>query len=308
MQSLSALVSEHVTLAVFAMTLASRLGLPVPAPAVLILAGAWAAAGHANAAVLVGAAIVANLAGDGVWFMAGRRHGHRMLGLLCRISLSPDSCVRRTESFMMKWGAASLIAAKFVPGISLIAAPMAGAIGMSLAAFVTFDVAASALWSVTYLGIGLLLSEQVENALDIMAKTGTSAVAVALLLLAGFLGYRYWRRVRLLRSLAMPRATVDDVLAAMRSGAPLLIVDARLTAQRSEGHNSIPGSVSLEEVVTAREAGLLAADLEAVVYCDCPNEVSAASLARKLSASGMTKVRPLAGGFDAWLDANQRVS
>lgn len=305
-QSLSALIGEHVTLAVFVMTLASRLGLPVPAPAVLLLAGAWASAGHARPAALVLVALVASLAGDGVWFMIGRKHGLRMLRLLCRISLSPDSCVRRTESFMMKWGSASLVAAKFLPGISLIAAPMAGAIGMSMTAFVAFDVAASALWSVFYIGIGLLFNEQVEYALQILTRTGASATGVALALLAGFLGYRYWRRARLIRSLAMPRATSDELRAAMRSGAPLLILDARLPMPRN--HCVIPGSVSLDVFLTAREAGLSASGLESIVYCDCPNEYSSASLARKLLDSGMTNVRPLAGGIDDWWGASRRAN
>lgn len=306
MQSLSALIGGHVTWAVFAMTLASRLGLPVPAPAVLVLAGAWASAGHAEPATLICVALVASLAGDGVWFMIGRKHGLRMLRLLCRISLSPDSCVRKTESFMMKWGSASLVAAKFLPGISLIAAPMAGAIGMSVVAFVAFDVAASALWSIFYVGIGLLFDEQVEYALQILARTGASVAGTALALLAGFLGYRYWRRARLIRSLAMPRATSTEVLAAMQSGAPLLILDARLPMPRNR--RVIPGSISLDVFLTAREAGLVASDIESVVYCDCPNEYSSASMARKLLASGMTKVRPLAGGIDDWWGANQRAS
>ena len=91
----------------------------------------------------MGSSIVANVAGDGIWFVAGRRHGHRVMKLLCRISLSPDSCVRQSESLIVRWGGNSLIAAKFLPGVSVVAAPMAGALGMSWTRFLSFEVAAA---------------------------------------------------------------------------------------------------------------------------------------------------------------------
>src|SRR6267142_6693518 len=102
----------------------------------------------------LGSSIVANVAGDGIWFVAGRRHGHRVMKLLCRISLSPDSCVRQSESLIVRWGGNSLIAAKFLPGVSVVAAPMAGALGMSWTRFLSFEVAAAAIWTMVFLALG----------------------------------------------------------------------------------------------------------------------------------------------------------
>ena len=126
MSQLLALVIAHGTLLVFAATLAARIGAPVPAAPVLVLAGGLAAMGQLSWFAALAAAIVANIIGDGLWFWAGRHYGSRVLRLLCRISLSPDSCVRQSEAFILRWGGSSLIAAKFIPGISVVAPPMAG--------------------------------------------------------------------------------------------------------------------------------------------------------------------------------------
>lgn len=116
---------------VFVATLATRLGAPVPAVPFLIVAGGLTFGGQVSFLAVTLAAVLGNILGDGVWFIAGRRWGYRVMRLLCRISLSPDSCVKHSESILGRWGGLSLIAAKFVPGVSVVAPPMAGALGMS---------------------------------------------------------------------------------------------------------------------------------------------------------------------------------
>ena len=129
MSSLLSLVIEYGVGLVLVVTLAARVGLPVPAAPFLVIAGALAAGGQISWVAALLAAIAGNIVGDGLWFWAGRRWGYRVLTLLCKISISPDSCVRQSESFILRWGGSSLLAAKFVPGISVVAPPMAGALG-----------------------------------------------------------------------------------------------------------------------------------------------------------------------------------
>ena len=128
MHDLVALLLAHGALIVFAVTLAARIGAPVPASPLLVVAGSLVEAGQISLAAVLAVSIAANVIGDGIWFGAGRRYGYQVLKLLCRISMSPDSCVRQSESFITRWGGSSLIAAKFVPGVSVVAAPMSGAL------------------------------------------------------------------------------------------------------------------------------------------------------------------------------------
>ena len=157
MDTLLALAAQHGVLLVFAATFAARLGLPVPAAPVLVMAGALGMAGASGQITVIAGAIVANLLGDAVWFVAGRRHGYRVMRVLCRLSLSPDSCVRQSENFIARWGGGALVAAKFVPGVSTIAAPMAGALGMSTARFLAFDTVGAALWTTVFLALGIVM-------------------------------------------------------------------------------------------------------------------------------------------------------
>ena len=153
MAQLMSLLVQNAILVVFVASFAARLGLPVPAAAVLVVTGALLAAGDVSVVGVVLAAVIANLLGDGAWFYAGRRFGYRFMRLLCRISLSPDSCVRRGESLISDWGGMSLVAAKFVPGVSVVAPPMAGALGMSVRRFIGFDVGAALVW----IGCGIVV-------------------------------------------------------------------------------------------------------------------------------------------------------
>jgi membrane protein DedA with SNARE-associated domain len=167
MAQLMSLLVQNAILVVFIASFAARLGLPVPAAAVLVVTGALLAAGDVSVIGVVLAAVIANLLGDGAWFYAGRRFGYRFMRLLCRISLSPDSCVRRGESLISDWGGMSLVAAKFVPGVSVVAPPMAGALGMSVRRFISFDIGAALVWTGLFLGLGWLFRNQIQDVLAV---------------------------------------------------------------------------------------------------------------------------------------------
>jgi membrane protein DedA with SNARE-associated domain/rhodanese-related sulfurtransferase len=285
---------------VFVVTLGARLGAPVPAAPLLVVAGGLSAGGQLSAPGVLLAALAANLIGDAAWFVAGRRHGYRILRLLCRISLSPDHCVRQSESLILRWGGASLIAAKFVPGVSVVAAPMAGAMAMPWGHFLLYGLVAAGVWSLLFLGLGLVFHQQIQQVLEVLASTGTVALLLLALAVAALVAWRFWRRRRALRDLAMPRVTAAELRGLLdRADAPV-VVDVRTLASLQADGRRIPGArhVPLEQV--QRFAAELPSGREVVVYCDCPNDASAVQAARLLLGQGVTRVRPLSGGLDAW--------
>ena len=318
MHDLIALVIAHGAWLVFVVTFAARLGVPVPAAPLLVIAGALAV-GSSNAAAgaaltIFGLAIVANLLGDTAWFWAGRRHGYKVLKLLCRISISPDSCVRQSETFITRWGGASLIAAKFVPGVSVVAPPMAGALGMSALAFLGWETLAAALWAGVLMAVGAVFSAQIQQVLEVLSRLGVAALeglAVAVLGYLVYLGWRTWRRRVFLRALAMPRIEVADLRALLDGEPAPVIIDVRSDGGRAIDARRIPGAIAVAlGEIDARVADLrvlAGADREIVLYCNCPNEASAALAARAFAKAGFTRVRPLAGGLDAWVAAGHGI-
>ena len=307
MPELLALVASHGLWFVFAATLAARIGAPVPASPVLMVAGALAVTGQIAWGATLGVAVLANILGDGAWFFAGRAYGHRVMKLLCRISLSPDSCVRQSEMFITRWGGSSLIAAKFLPGISVVAPPMAGAIGMSLPLFLGFETLAAAIWAGLYLGLGALFHREIQAALDLLANMGLAAGAALAVAGVGYLGLRLWRRQIFLRSVEMSRITVDELLALIELGRAPIIIDVRSALGREIDLRRIPGALAMELAQVVRDCKALARDRTIVIYCNCPNEATAAQAARRLAASGFIDVKPLAGGLDAWIAAGHQV-
>ncbi len=301
MQELVSLLLHHGVLIVFVVTLAARIGAPLPAAPLLVVAGGLFATGQFSAVATFGVSMLANVAGDAAWFWGGRKHGHRVMRLLCRVSLSPDSCVRQSESLITRWGGNSLIAAKFVPGVSVVAPPMAGALAMSWRTFLVYELIGAALWTALYLGLGMLFSTQIQQILDVMANAGTVALVVLLLVLAALLALRYWRRRSFLRAVDMPRIGADELRALIRDGHEPVIVDVRSATSVGVDDRRIPGALHMQLNEVNDRARELPRDRPIVLYCNCPNEVSAARAARLLAAQGFQHVRPLAGGLDAWV-------
>ena len=299
MDSLIDLVARHGLLLVFVATFGARLGLPVPAAPVVVVAGALGIAGPAAALALAAAAILANLLGDAIWFIAGRRYGHRVMRLLCRLSLSPDSCVRQSESFILRWGGGALIAAKFVPGVSTIAAPMAGALGMSGARFVAYDGAGAALWTLGFLLLGYAFRHDIRAVLETLSNVGLLTGGVAFALLGAYLVLRYVRRRRFLLAMATPRVTVDELRALLETEPVPVVIDVRSAASVGLDPRRVPGARAIELRDIAARARELPVDTALVLYCNCPNEVSAAQAARVLTGAGFADSRLLEGGLDA---------
>jgi membrane protein DedA with SNARE-associated domain/rhodanese-related sulfurtransferase len=292
---------------VFLNVLLEQLGLPVPAVPTLVVAGALAANGRLPGSGLYALAVAACVIADSAWYVAGRFYGGRVMSLLCRISLSPDSCVSQTQNAFERWGARALVFAKFVPGLALIAPPLAGATRMHPARFIGFSALGSTLWVGTALLVGVLLRSQIEQLLPQAAHIGGAAAAVLLVVLACYIAYRWWERRRFLAALDMARISVEELRGRMQGDPAPVIVDVRSTTAQTLELRRIPGALHLQVQDVARHLGELPRDREIILYCTCPNEASAAKAARLLMNNGFSQVRPLKGGLEAWIEAGYTV-
>ena len=299
MPNLIHLLQEYGVLIVFAIVLIEQIGMPIPAYPILIVAGALSVDGDFRWPAVLAAAIGACLISDGFWFRMGRFYGKRILKLLCRISLSPDYCVSQTEDSFTKWGPKMLIVAKFIPGFNTIASPLAGAMGTRYQVFLGYSLLGGALWSGTGIAIGAFFHSSIDSVLTTLSDLGSTALMVLLALLALFVAYKYVERKRFRQSVQIDRVTVDDFKQLMEAGHDPVLVDARsVTAQMLEP--AIPGALLFKGGQPSTEIIALDKKRHIVVYCSCPNDVTAAQVAKELKAHGFTMARPLHGGLDAW--------
>src|SRR6266446_2301690 len=190
---------------------AEQIGLPVPSMPLLLAAGALAGTGHLNFFTSLFYAMLAALAADSIWYQLGRRKGIRILQLLCKISLEPDSCVRRTEGLFSKQGARSLLLAKFIPGLGTVAAPLAGIFHMRARRFLLFDALGSLLWAGTFLGLGYVFSGQLDWVAEHLASLGGWLLVLLLAAFAAYLINKFVGRQRFLRELRISRITPEEM-------------------------------------------------------------------------------------------------
>lgn len=284
-------------------TLLHELGVPVPMAPTALVAGARVISASLNPVLLVLAIVIGMLIGNAVWFAAGRRYGSAVLTLLCRVSLSPDTCVARSEGQFDRWGPSALVIGRFVPGVTLVAPPLAGALGMSWARFIALTIAGSALFGAVVVGIGMLLSAQIDAVLDLLTTFGWEAVGIVLGLLVLYIAWRWWRR-RVALALGIPRIKVDELRALMAAGEPIELIDVRGRSGQELDRRRIPGAkvMHLDDIEAGRFE--MPHDRQIIIYCACPHEASAAKACRLLHQRGYLRARPLLGGLDAWVAAH----
>jgi membrane protein DedA with SNARE-associated domain/rhodanese-related sulfurtransferase len=305
------LVEQYGPALVFANVLAASLGLPVPAMPCLVLFGAMAAmhpatVGTQLASVLI-LAIFATLIGDSAWYLAGRIYGGNTLKTLCKLSLSRDTCVKKTERFFGRWGVRVLAVAKFVPGLSIVSIPMAGAMGTTYRMFLTYDSIGAALWSGTGLIIGAIFAPQIDMLLAGAGRLGRMAGVIILALLLIYATYRWIRRRQLINKLATARMEIDELDKLIEAGQPPVLFDIRSREKRKLDPYVIPGTQFADERQLNDIIAKYAPDQKLVIYCSCPNEISAAWMAKQLNEAGFIDVLPLRGGLDAWRDSGRKI-
>jgi len=247
--------------------LAEQLGMPLPAIPLLLAAGALAGAGKLSLTLVVLAAVAASLLADSFWYELGRRKGIKVLQLLCRISLEPDSCVRRTEDVFVRHGARSLLVAKFIPGINTAAPPLAGIFRMRFPRFLAFDTAGAVIWAGSFIGLGWIFSDQLEFVADKAASLGGWLLAILFGGLAGYIGWKYYQRQRFLRELRIARITPDELKAKMDNGEEVVVVDLRHKIDFEAEPETIPGALHVPPEELEQRHEEIPRDRELILYC-----------------------------------------
>jgi membrane protein DedA with SNARE-associated domain len=239
----------------------------MPLDPVLLVMGAAAGDGHYSLGAAMAVTVVAALLGDLIWYELGRWRGRSILKLLCKFSLEPDTCVRKTELGFMKRGAWTLLFTKFIPGTALISTPLAGAIRMPRWRFLLADAAGATLWSMTYLSIGALFHREVDKVIGLFGLYGRRAGLTLALLLGGYVLWRYWQRMRFRRQLRIDRMTPQEAYALMQTDPAPIVVDLRSPAEVARTGQKIAGALVLRPAELRGHFAEIPPDREVILYC-----------------------------------------
>jgi membrane protein DedA with SNARE-associated domain/rhodanese-related sulfurtransferase len=285
--------------------LLEMLGLPIPSVPVLLTAGTVAATHRISGPVALLAVLAACMIGDTFWFYLGRRYGHAVLKLLCRFSFEANTCVVKTERYFERRGAVTLLFAKFVPGLSTVAAPIAGQTGMPYLRFFLYDIAGSVVWALAYLLAGFFFGDIAKRSAPFFAVLGHFAVAIFFVMVFGLMFSRFWKQRVFLKGVRQSRLEPAELLkmiemAETEGNIPPFIVDLRHPLDYLPDPRVLPGAVRVSPTELTSHHAHLPRDRDLILYCTCPSEETSGKVALQLHKLGINRVRPLRGGFDAW--------
>jgi membrane protein DedA with SNARE-associated domain len=267
MNELIQFLLRHGYLLLFAWVLAEQIGLPMPSSPLLLAAGALAGSGRMNFGLAIAAALAGAGIADSVWYQIGRSRGAKVLNLLCRISLEPDSCVRKTENLFARNGARSLLVAKFVPGLGAAAPPLAGIFGMRYSRFLFYDSAGSLAWAGFFMGLGFVFTHQIGRVARYALRLGTGLSVLAIGSLAGYILWKYFQRQRFIRKLRIARITSDELKRKLDAGENVIVVDLRHSLDFEADPNAIPGALHVPAEEFDRRHDEIPRDRDIVLYC-----------------------------------------
>lgn len=298
----------HAYAILFGWVLLEQAGVPVPSVPVLLAAGTMSATHRLHVAFVLPLILLACLISDSAWFLLGRHYGTRIVNLLCKMSMEAATCVTRTQGSLSRRGAVTLLFAKFVPGLSTMAAPLAGQSGMRYRWFLVYDMAGSLGWASAWLFGGRFLGDLLQTHHRLFAMLGHSAAALVLLAVVAVLAWRYLRRLQFLRELRGLRLEPGQLMAmiedAERAGLqPPFIVDLRHPLDVLSDPLTLPHALRIGPDELKQRHTVIPRDRDVVLYCTCPSEETSAKVALELRRLGVRRVRPLRGGLQGWKDA-----
>jgi membrane protein DedA with SNARE-associated domain len=244
-----------------------QIGLPLPAAPVLLGAGALAGMGRLDLGLCLLLVITAALISDVARYEAGRRWGGPILGLICRVSLEPDSCVRRTEEMFGRHGLRSLLVAKFVPGLNAAAPTLAGLFGTKRLSFLLFGALGAILWGGAFVGLGYLFSDQLERIAASITQVGASLGAILASGLALYVVWKFIQRMRFIRELRIARITPQELKKRLQGDEPVAVVDLRHSLEAEGDPESVPGAIRMSPEALAERHHEIPRDREVVLVC-----------------------------------------
>ena len=261
------LLLNHGYLLLFVYVLVVSLGLPIPVDPLFLLMGAQAGDHRYSFFLALLVSMSPALLGDVLWYQIGKYRGRSVLSLLCKLSLEPDTCVRKTESAFSSRGSDALLFAKFVPGMSLVSVTLAGISRMPFWRFLLADAAGCALWAGAYLLLGWMFHKQVDKIIELLGLYGRRAGLVIVSLLALYLAYKYFQRRRFLRNLRINRITPEQVRELLDTGQPLTIVDLRHPSEVERVGIKIPSALVLRPEDLRSRSHEISREHEIILYC-----------------------------------------
>jgi len=298
----------HAYAILFLWVLIEQLGLPIPSIPLLLTAGTLSATHRVGFTPTLLAVVAACLVSDSTWYALGRRYGGRVIRLLCKLSLESSTCVAKTEGYFTRRGAITLLFAKFIPGLSTVSAPIAGQTRMPYPRFLVYDLSGTLIWSLSFILAGRFFGDIAKRSQAFFGLLSHFAAVVFILLVAGFFIWRvvkHRRFLSLVRNLRIEPAEVKAMIdqAAGDPAEQPFIVDLRHPLDYLPDPRVLPGAVRIGPNEIARCAAIIPRDRDIILYCTCPSEETSAKVALQLHRLGITRVRPLRGGFDGWKQA-----
>ncbi|HSP34309.1 MAG TPA: VTT domain-containing protein [Thermoanaerobaculia bacterium] len=267
MHRLVALIVRYGTPLVWFNVFLEQIGAPIPAVPTLVLAGALSRNGKMSSTAILAGSVAASLLADYIWFLLGRRFGYRVLKTICRISLSPDSCVRETESRFERWGMPSLLIAKFIPGFSTVAPPLAGATGGNALEFLLYDFGGAVLWAGSAVAGGRIFFRAVDRILGALESLGGWAAVIIACALAMIVVAKWWQRIQFFRKLRLARVTPEEVMKMLEGNEPPLIVDVRSAAAQKRDPRHLPRALVIPTDTLPERLANIPRDREIILYC-----------------------------------------
>jgi rhodanese-related sulfurtransferase len=251
--------------------------------------------------------VIAAQLGDAVWYELGRLRGSSVLRLVCRITLEPDSCVRKSEDRFARHTVKALFYSKFLPGLGRVVAPIAGMSKMPRNRFLCLNAAGSLLWAATFALMGYIPAKKLPIDLLLEEAAGTIVALLGVALVVNVL-YKFWQRRKFIASLRVVRLTPQELKTSMDGGEVPFIVDLRHELEFLVDPRTIPTAVRIGPGELPSRKAEIPRDRDIVLYCTCPSEATSAKVAMQLKEMGITRVRPLMGGLKGWEDAGFAVA
>jgi membrane protein DedA with SNARE-associated domain/rhodanese-related sulfurtransferase len=291
---------HYVYIILFVWVLAEQLGAPVPSIPLLLTAGTLTATHKVNLSMALLVVLAACAVSDSIWYLLGKKYGGSVVKLLCRLSMESSTCVRRTNNYFTRHGSKALLVAKFVPGLSTVAAPIAGQTGMPYGLFLASDMAGALFWSLSMILAGRFFGDAIKKSPHALSTMGHFAGLLFVLLLAGFFLYRVLKQQAFLKSVRGAKIEPEELKEMLDGGQKVFIIDLRHPLDYLPDPRVLPGAVRIGPETVAQHQEMIPRDRDVVLYCTCPSEATSGKVALNLRKQGIYRVRPLRGGFDEW--------
>ena len=312
MHSALSLLAHHTYALLFGWVLIEQGGLPIPSIPLMIAVGTMSAAHKLHVAYAIPVILFACLLSDSAWYFLGRHFGSRVLNILCRFSLEAATCVERTHGTVSKRGAFTLLFAKFVPGLSTVAAPIVGQVKVPYLTFVLYDMAGSLLWSGAWLFAGRFFGDLARRSSDFFAMLGHFGIALVFFMVLSLVVYRLLKRRQFLDQLEGLRLEPEQLMAMINDAETAgldrpFIIDLRHPLDVLTDPLVLPGALRIGPDELKQRRQIIPTDRDIVLYCTCPSEETSVKVALELHRMGIRRVRPLRGGLQGWKDAGYPV-